>query len=391
MTVLGTGYWNIHGHMSKVVGDKLCDPEFLDTLKGTDVLGMGELHAEGEVSIPGFVSVKQKIRKKKFSGPKIAGGIAVFVREEVKDLVQVLENSNEDSIWIKIKKDKFGGKNDIYIGTYYVSPEGNSERSKKNYDFLSTLNDEIAFYSKKGPILLQGDFNSRTGVGKDFVEFDKSDLELGIENFDNQNGRNSEDKKVNSRGKELLDVCKLNDLLILNGRKTGDIFGAFTSHNWNGSSVVDYSIASNSITDCICNFSVGQYIPWLSDHCLINAKLDFGDVSMSEIEQMIPTDLHPGWVWNEPERETFTENLSLPYFKEKFEALENSSNLNPSDLAKEIKLLLVENTKISQIKLKKKDSGTKSDPWFDSECKSKKEHINCLGNKIKKIANRPVS
>ena len=66
---------------------------------------------------------------------------------------------------------------------------------------------------KKGPILLQGDFNGRTGVENDFVEFDKSDLELGVENFDNQNKRNSEDKKVNSRGKELLDVCKLNDLL----------------------------------------------------------------------------------------------------------------------------------------------------------------------------------
>ena len=28
---------------------------------------------------------------------------------------------------------------------------------------------------------------------------------------------------------------------------TGDVFGAFTSHNWNGSSVVDYCIASNEI------------------------------------------------------------------------------------------------------------------------------------------------
>ena len=106
---------------------------------------------------------------------------------------------------------------------------------------------------------------------------------------------------------------------------------------------------------------------------------------MSEIEQMVPTDLHPGWVWNESEREIFTENLSLPYFKEKFEeALENSTNLNLSDLAKEIKLLLMENTKTSHIKVKKKHSDTKSDPWFDSECRNKKEHISCLGKKIKK-------
>ena len=129
--MLVTSFWNIHGHRSRYIGDKLSDPEFLNVLKGTDILGLGELHAEGTVNIPGFINIKQKNRKKEFKGPKIAGGIAVFVREEVKDLVQVLENENEDSIWIKIKKEKFGGKNDIHIGTYYVSPEGNSKRNSR--------------------------------------------------------------------------------------------------------------------------------------------------------------------------------------------------------------------------------------------------------------------
>ena len=287
-----------------------------------------------------------------------------------------MDNDNEDSIWIKLKKEKFGGKNYIFLGTYYVSPDARSKRIKKKIDFLSNLNNEVACYSKKGPILLQGDFNGRTGVEKDFVEFDKSDLELGIENFDNQNKRNSEDKKVNTRGKELLDVCKSNDLLILNGRKMGDIFGSFTCHNWNGSSVVDYSIVSNTIMDCISSFSVGQYIPWLSDHCLLNTKLDFGDASLrNEIEHMVPTDIHPGWVWNEEARENFTENLSLPYFKDKFGALENSSNLDPSDLAKKIKMLLIENTKISQIKVKKRMTSLKLIHGLIRNAKAKKNTL----------------
>ena len=66
---------------------------------------------------------------------------------------------------------------------------------------------------------------------------DKFDEDLGIENLDSQTMRNSEDKTCNERGKELLDICKMNDFRILNGRMTGDIFGKFTSHNWNGSSV----------------------------------------------------------------------------------------------------------------------------------------------------------
>ena len=383
---LNIAYWNIHGHKSTCIGDKLCDPEFLNLVKEADVLGIGELHAESEVSVPGFINVKQKIRTKNFRGPKIAGGIAVFVREEVNHLVQVMENKNEDSIWIKVKKETFNGKNDTLIGTYYVSPDHSSKKknNKKSTDFLSAMLDEISFFSKKGPLLLQGDFNSRTGVETDFIGFDKSDVELGIDNLDNQNPRNSEDKSLNNRGRDLLDVCKLNDLLILNGRKTGDIFGRYTSHNWNGSSVVDYAIASNSIMNSITTFSVGNFIPWLSDHCLIKTIIDFGDVSLrKEIEQMNPKDLHPGWVWNEADREIFTENLTLSYFKEKFEALEESTDLTPTELAKEIKILLLENVKTSKIR-QKKIANSDSDPWFDSECKRKKENIGRLGNKIKR-------
>ena len=73
MTVLKVSYWNIHGHTSKVVGDKLCDPEFLDMVRETDILGMGELHAEEKVSIPGFVNIKQINSSKKICGTKSSG------------------------------------------------------------------------------------------------------------------------------------------------------------------------------------------------------------------------------------------------------------------------------------------------------------------------------
>ena len=106
----------------------------------------------------------------------------------------------------------------------------------------------------------------------------------------------------------------------------------------------------------------------------------------ANVDQMKPTDLHPGWVWNDVSRENFESNLSLPYFKEQFEALENSANLSPAELAKSIKILLLENTKISRIKEKRmfKDDSKISEPWFDSECRKKKEDINSLGKKIQK-------
>ena len=76
-------YWNIEGHNSKIVGNKFNDPEFLKMISESDIIGLGEIHADKEVSIPGFKSVKQKIREKNFKGPKISGGIGLFVKREI--------------------------------------------------------------------------------------------------------------------------------------------------------------------------------------------------------------------------------------------------------------------------------------------------------------------
>ena len=159
---------------------------------------------------------------------------------------------------------------DIYIGTYYVSPTNSKyKNNSRTIDFFTEINDEITFFKRKEVVLVQGDLNARVGQENDFIVHDKFDQELGVKNFENQRMRNSQDKIINTRGKELLDVCKLNDFLIMNGRKVGDIFGNLTSHQWNGSSAVDYFIAPNTFAQNILNFSVGKYIPWISDHCPI--------------------------------------------------------------------------------------------------------------------------
>ena len=67
-------YWNIHGWNSKTIGNKLIDPEFLQTISKSDIVGLSEIHSDIEVSLPGFMSLKQKIREKRHKGPKISGG-----------------------------------------------------------------------------------------------------------------------------------------------------------------------------------------------------------------------------------------------------------------------------------------------------------------------------
>ena len=59
-------HWNIEGHNSTIVGNKLVDHEFLKVISKSDIVGLTELHANEEVSIPGYKCVKFKKRENKF-------------------------------------------------------------------------------------------------------------------------------------------------------------------------------------------------------------------------------------------------------------------------------------------------------------------------------------
>ena len=195
---LKLAYWNIHGVKAKEIQNKLQDTEFLNKITGIDIVGLSELHTIDDVSLPGFKLVKQKNRKKNHKGPKICGGVAVFVKENYEYLVQVIPNDNEDSIWINIKSPNFKVHDDIYIGTFYMSPK----KIKNDVDLFTTLNEEINQFKKKGTVFIQGDLNARTASKLDFITYDKFDEILGVENHANYLNRNSEDTTFNQRGVE---------------------------------------------------------------------------------------------------------------------------------------------------------------------------------------------
>ena len=73
---------------------------------------------------------------------------------------------------------------------------------------------------------------------------------------------------LDSRGRDLIDICIGQQLRILNGRALGDMLGQYTCHTPNGSSTVDYVIVSEKFLDQVLFFRVTEFIPTLSDtHC----------------------------------------------------------------------------------------------------------------------------
>ena len=80
--------------------------------------------------------------------------------------------------------------------------------------------------------------------------------------------RDSQDSgTVNSRGRNLLEICTALNLRIFNGRIVGDLEGKKTCFHYNGSSVVDYVIGSKAILQNGRYLIVNPLMPHLLDHC----------------------------------------------------------------------------------------------------------------------------
>ena len=170
--------WNIHGKVSKLVGDKFLNTEFLHSIQNSHVLGLVELHTESIPNIPGFKLIKQKIRKNLHKGPKIAGGLAVFARADIAHMIKHVDNDSNDSIWVKIKKEETGENNDIYIGTIYLSPANKS--NDEGNSSLESFFQEVSNFKEKGSVFIQGDFNAYTNTLPDYLISDKTDNIFGI-------------------------------------------------------------------------------------------------------------------------------------------------------------------------------------------------------------------
>ena len=124
-------------------------------------------------------------------------------------------------------------------------------------------------FSQMGDIIVQGDYNARTGGIQETVLDDNNTFLNVPEDYENDEQclRRSQDSgTVNARGRDLLETCTAFNLRILNGRIVGDLEGKKTCFQYNGSSVVDYVIGSKSVLRKMQYLIVNSLTPHLSDH-----------------------------------------------------------------------------------------------------------------------------
>ena len=237
----------------------------------------------------------------------------------------------------------FGTDEDLYFGSVYVPP---SESRFNTADEMSLFDAEItSMCIAHKYVSLIGDFNARTHNKIDFMDADdflSRHFEFDVDVLEIYNSsdifnrfshisreRTSQDIVFNNEGKLLLDTCRTNNLIILNGPCGSDNSkGAFTFRNC---SVIDYSIASHNFLKHVQDFNVIDLDPIFSDgHSLICTTFCFKHfVPVCYIE---PTDINQAPSrpkWKPENKHQFLNSLDKNKINDLYHKLQESErNLN---------------------------------------------------------------
>ena len=398
--------WNINDNRLSVEGAKSDLPEFKELIESYPIFALQE--TKGKVSLPNYICYNT-LRAGSRSGG-LCVGIHKSLEVETKPLVTNCEDIQAVSVSLTPKQKATGSKEvkwEFTIINVYDSPECSSFKRKKRVnnngnDGETTIDQLLDFMASNdlGSIYLCGDFNARTRDMNHIImdeDGETSQFQEGLNN-DMVSTRSSRDTVLNARGKKFLDLLACTNLTLLNGNTLGDVFGEYTSINYNGASVVDYSAVSADLENLVTKFVVGD-LNRFSDHCpcIGSLSIPIGEVIDGEslLESLEDAPAPYKWGPGDPieidasylaaqRREEFDQRLDqlstktcvhqddvIRLNKELVGVLKDIAD---STIPRKLKRQPAKTNKITSRKLKMKPKH----PWFDTECIVSKRKLNIL-------------
>lgn len=122
---------------------------------------------------------------------------------------------------MQLKKDFFYVDKDIYLCPVYIIPIKSAVQTDTTLDRMEVNERDINRYKNMGYVALCGDLNTRTGSEPDFIVDDNdSNLPLDDNYIEHISlpRRHCQDRKVDERGKQFINISISARLRILNGR-----------------------------------------------------------------------------------------------------------------------------------------------------------------------------
>ena len=208
-----------------------------------------------------------------------SGGVAVYIKSDISRGVLLICKGPSEHLWIKLDKNYFGLTHDIIVCLCYIIPENSTAQCNTDVDVIDRITLDIAEFQVEyldSLFVVCGDTNGRTATLNDYLEYDNCD-HLPLPDFytedSNVGNRCNMDRVINSQVRRIIDLCKMCNLKILNGRFGADAnIGKYTCHVYNGSSTVDYFMSSPAFFDIVYDLQV-KAINEFSDHCAVELQL----------------------------------------------------------------------------------------------------------------------
>jgi hypothetical protein len=381
------------------IKSKLLSYDFENFIKKYDIVCITEtkLCDSDSLELDGF-SVFMKNRSK---AKRNSGGVAVLVRKDLTNYVEILDSQSDFNMWFKISNELLGY--DLLCCNTYIPPENSAYSSIDLFDTLE--NEYIALHNNDELVCFFGDFNGRS---KDLTDLCSLDTELldsldviddylkakiGEENILDELGfslnRVSQDPKCNNYGLRLLEMCKTIGVCIINGRIGSDKgIGHFTC---DGASVVDYILSSPKLFPAIADFEVLDFDCNYSDkHCPLFLALKMVDPTLylhgskqsANRDVNIVENAKAKPKWCSDKKEELRNNLNDEKLAQFLELVQSADGraMNQTDIDEIVNSIgVVFNESASDTGIMYKNhhrefnrkSGAK--PWFNKECEDRRK------------------
>lgn len=332
----------------------------------------------------------------------------MFIRDEIFQHVTIIESDSDYILWFCISKLFLKTDEDLVFGAVYVPPSDSRFNTQDELDMFEVEICNICVLHKF--VCLLGDFNARVCKKDDFINADDFfadyfEFDDDVRAFYNVSAilpklnmnihRNAQDSICNNEGNILLEICKSNNLFILNGRCGKDKeTGAFTFKN---TSTIDYCIFSSESLRFVNNFEIRGLDSLYSDgHSVLTTSLNFKNLTKTAPPQSVQTQRQPP-KWQSNKKEEFIFNLDDEIINDVDinlqQALENIPNVNNevvNDFCSKIGNILIE-SKTKSFENKVFNTGnTNNKRWFGAQCQSARRKYH-LAQKINQNNPSPIN
>ena len=299
--------------------------DFVNCLSCHDIIVLSEcwINRNSVLNLEGYECVT-KCRRRRKRAKRDSGGMCVFVKREIWSGVTEIDWDFEDGLLFLLEAKFFNFPENVYLICPYVKPSTSTRNVIDNGpDVFDLISDKLSELHVSGQMVLMGDLNARLGNAMDYTFLDADDDFLYVHDpqfermihvddvmrNDLSVKRACMDKGSNTYGPKLVNLCTMSNMMILNGRLSGDSLGKYTCCMPNGQSVVDYALCTKDVLYDIIDFQVSDFNAF-SDHAQICLKLKCHviqrecDLSTKSVEFKTK--------WNDDKNDEYVNNLSSP-------------------------------------------------------------------------------